>query len=84
VTAALGASSVWAQFARLRDEVEKDGDALARIRAVFAPLESGIWAEADHIANDKAKQQRFVDGAWNRVEHALEALLIEMPTPTAP
>ena len=80
VPAALGVPSVWTRFARLRDEVERDSQALSQIRAVFAPLESELWAEADHVVNDEAEQQRFVACAWDRVEHALDALLAEMPT----
>jgi hypothetical protein len=68
VPAALGASSVWAQFARLRDEVEKDGDSLARIRAVFAPLESvmGRGRSLRTTRPTAAVRRRH----RNRVEHA--------------
>src|SRR5437667_5264744 len=47
VPAALGDPAQWQRFARLRDRVEADPDALPAVRAVLAPIESDLWAEAD-------------------------------------
>ena len=71
---ALADSATWRAFASLRDQVEADGDALAEIRTVFAPVEADLWAEADAIANQPAKHAAFVDDAWLRVAEALAQL----------
>ncbi len=75
VPAALGDPAIWHAFARLRDMVEADGDALGRIRSVFGPLEAGLWAEAHAIAGRPDRHPRFVAQAWARVGRALQTLL---------
>lgn len=67
--------AVWRQFAELRDRVETDGGVLEEIRAVFGPLEGELWAEADEVAPKRERHAEFVEGAWERVEEALDAVL---------
>jgi hypothetical protein len=74
VTAELSDEKVWRRFAALRDRVEADGEALARVREVLAPLEAELWEEADGAASDPAERRAFVSGAWVRVERALDRL----------
>ena len=38
----LGAASTWHRFARLRDRVDADPEALAAVRAVLAPIELAL------------------------------------------
>lgn len=76
----LAGPAKWAKFARLRDIVEADGSQLVRIRAMFAPLESQLWAEADTVAGDTAAQGEFLSMAWREVERTLDGLLAELPT----
>jgi hypothetical protein len=64
----------WARFAELRDRVERDGDELAEIRAVLAPIETELWEEADDSATDPDRRARFTGGAWRRVENGLAKL----------
>jgi secernin len=41
----LGDAATWARFARLRDRVDAEPDALADVRAVLGPVEARLWAE---------------------------------------
>ena len=74
VPAALGDPATWRAFAELRDRVEAGDASLAGIRAVFAPIEAGLWCEADAIADTPERYAPFVDDAWNRVSAALASL----------
>jgi len=71
VPAALGEMRTWERFAALRNCVEREPDALPPIRAVFGPLESELWFEADDVAGRCDKHRAFVEGAWERVKDAL-------------
>src|SRR3954469_22506864 len=66
----------WPRFARLRDRVESDANALAAVRTVLAPLERDLWDEADAIdANGTdAARRTFASTATKRVDAALTAL----------
>jgi secernin len=46
VPAALSDPAVWHRFARLRDRVEADPEALVAIRRRTAPVEAELWADA--------------------------------------
>jgi secernin len=81
VPAALSDSATWHAFEALRDRVERDANALTEIRAVFAPIESQLWLEADTIADQPEKHSAFVDDAWQRVADALAKLV---PLPSSP
>jgi hypothetical protein len=72
VPAALGDPAVWACFAALRDYAWQGPEALAEVRAAFAPLEAELWAEADEIAPRPDRHGPFVESAWRRVGEALE------------
>ena len=50
VPATLGDVDVWRRFAALRDHAWQSPEALAEVRAAFAPLEAELWAEADDVA----------------------------------
>jgi len=71
VPAALGDAAVWARFAALRDYAWTAAEALAEVRAAWAPLEAELWAEADGVAGDPGKHSPFVESAWRRVEEVL-------------
>lgn len=72
VPAALGDPAIWARFAALRDYAWQGLEALAEVRAAFAPLEAELWAEADEIAPRPDRHGLFVESAWRRVEGVLE------------
>jgi hypothetical protein len=74
ITPELSEPTSWARFAALRDRVERDGSELERIRAVLAPIEEELWAEADASCADPAHQARFTAGAWPRVDSGLARL----------
>ncbi len=74
VPTALGDPAIWRRFAALRDHAWQSADALAEVRAAFAPLEAELWAEADEIASHAGKHAAFVESAWRRVEGVLERL----------
>ncbi len=74
VPAELGDPKTWARFARLRDRVEQNGDELGDIRAVFAPIEAGLWEDADDCAADPSRRARFVPNAWPHVDAGLAKL----------
>jgi len=74
VPSALSSRSTWSRFARLRDRVEDDGDALRDIRAVLAPVEAALWDDADDVAGDASAQRDFSTVAWNAVDEALVRL----------
>jgi secernin len=70
----LGEADSWARFARLRDRVDGDRDELTEIRAVLAPIEAELWAEADDHCVDPDRQARFTATAWARVDAGLRKL----------
>lgn len=70
----LGEETTWRRFENLRDRVENDGDALAAVRAVLAPLESALWSEADDVVADPAHHAAYAAEAWRRVDEALGRL----------
>ena len=76
VPAALGDPAQWQRFARLRDRVESEPDALAAVRAVLAPIESDLWAEADEqfATGEQPRLASFAEQASARVDAALAAL----------
>jgi hypothetical protein len=74
ITPELSEPTSWARFAALRDRVERDGSELERIRAVLAPIEEELWAEADASCANPAHQARFTAGAWPRVDAGLARL----------
>jgi hypothetical protein len=59
VPAALNDPARWERFAQLRRRVETEPDALEKVRAVLAPVEDELWADAD---------ERFTTGAWGPLE----------------
>ena len=76
VPTALGDPARWHRFARLRDRVETEPDALAEVRSVLAPVEDELWAEADesYAAGAHAPLASFAAAASARVDAALGAL----------
>jgi hypothetical protein len=74
--AELGDADRWARFARLRDRVEADGEALALVRARLAPIETDAWAAADaHFeAGDTPSFASVANDAWRSIDAALDAL----------
>jgi hypothetical protein len=71
---ALADEGTWRRFLDLRDRVEHDGAELERVRAVLAPLEAALWAEADEVADTASRHEAFVDRAWQQVSGALDRL----------
>jgi hypothetical protein len=73
---ALSDPAQWQRFARLRDRVETDLDALPAVRRVLAPVEAELWADADDrfAAGEPAAIAAFPGAASARVDAALEAL----------
>jgi hypothetical protein len=76
VPAPLGTEREWHRFARLRDRVETDGDALADIRAVLVPVEAELWEEADalHERGELEPIAAFAATAYEPVDAALSKL----------
>jgi hypothetical protein len=74
VPSALGAPVTWARFARLRDRVEADADALPAIRAVLGPVEAELWSDADAVVGDPTQRSTFAASAWAAVDDALTRL----------
>jgi secernin len=76
VPAALADPAQWHRFAALRARVEARADALAEVRAVLAPVEAGLWEEADALwsAGDPAAAAGFARRAYAPVDAALTAL----------
>jgi secernin len=76
VPAALGDPESWRRFDLLRQRAEQDsdGDGLAAIRSILAPLEGELWDEADAVAADPDRQDSFVGSVWARVDDALRRL----------
>jgi secernin len=70
----LGEAETWARFARLRDRVERDSDALVEVRAVLAPIEAELWADADDASAEPVRRAEFVADVWARVESSLVKL----------
>ena len=66
----------WHRFARLRDRVESDAEALGNVRGVLAPVERELWEEADEAASTGARgpKDRFTAGASRRVDAVLTTL----------
>ena len=66
----------WQRFARLRDRVETEPDALAEARSVLAPAEAELWVEADecYAAGAHGPLESFTAAASARVDAALDAL----------
>ncbi len=78
VPAELARTETWSRFAALRTRVEHDSDALAEVRARFAPVEAELWDAADDAVatGTEAALRRVVDGAWPLVDDALRALRV--------
>jgi hypothetical protein len=76
VPAPLGTEREWHRFARLRDRVETNGDALADIRAVLVPVEAELWEEADalHERGELEPIAAFAATAYEPVDAALSKL----------
>ena len=70
VPAALADPAIWRAFEALRNRVESDESALAKIRAVLGPLEAELWTEADEIATRPPEHATFAARAWQRIEAA--------------
>jgi secernin len=67
----------WWRFAALRDRVEHDAGCLAEIRAELAPVEAGLWDEADACPLDTAgaaARSEFAAHAFEPVDRALRRL----------
>jgi len=62
------------RFAALSRAAEADGDALASVRGVLAPVEAELWDEADTLDADPARWQELASAAERRVLDALETL----------
>jgi hypothetical protein len=62
----------WERFARLRERVEADADALAEVRAELAPVEAELWDEADECDDGAA----FARHAFAPVDAALRRLRV--------
>jgi hypothetical protein len=74
VPASLGSAVWWHRFAAVARDVEKDSDVLAVVRALFGPLESDLWDEADVLGSERERWRRFASGAERRVGAALDRL----------
>lgn len=76
VPAILNDPRQWERFARLRDRVESDVDALASVRRALAPVESELWAAADAAADAGTEHAPadFTLNASRPVDAALTAL----------
>lgn len=74
VPPALADEAVWRRFAKLRECVDADADALPAIRSVFDPLEAELWTEADHVALRPDRHAGFVESAWQRVAEAMDGV----------
>jgi secernin len=70
----LGDHDTWARFARLRDRVERNGDELAEVRNVLAPIEAELWEEGDEASSDPEQRDLFITTAWARVDAGLVKL----------
>jgi hypothetical protein len=68
----------WERFARLRERVDNEGDALGEIRAALAPVESDLWDEADQLAEraNHDELSQFSTCAWRPVDAALSRLAV--------
>jgi hypothetical protein len=74
----LADAAQWERFARLRDRVDDDADALAEIRAQLARVEAELWDEADECwrRDDDAALGAFARRAWRPVDAALARLAV--------
>ncbi|HEY1737689.1 MAG TPA: hypothetical protein VGI86_03210 [Acidimicrobiia bacterium] len=74
VPSALGDAATWRAFDRLRARVEADGTELAKIRAVFDPVETGLWDDAERQWIAGVLDPAWPESAWVRVAAALDAV----------
>ena len=74
VPAWLGSEGWWRRFAAVARDVERDTEALARVRAAFGPLEAQLWDEADVLGSDRARWRDFADRAEVRIGAGLDDL----------
>jgi secernin len=73
---ALLADDAFAQrMAQVARVAERDGDVLARVRGVLAPLEAELWDEADVMGGEPVAWKAFADSASRRVGDAVDGLL---------
>jgi secernin len=66
----------WQRFARLRDRMEAERDALERVRRVLAPVEDELWARADdaYATGSGGVLDAFTAAAYVDVDAALDRL----------
>jgi dipeptidase len=66
----------WRRFARLRDRVEEEPAQLANVRALLAPVEAELWAEADaaYVSGDRSRLDAFARTAFALIDAALHRL----------
>jgi len=76
VPSVLSDPSQWQRFARLRDRVECDPDALGEVRDTLGPLELDLWVDADALdmAGTSGPRDDFVRRTDRRVDAALASL----------
>jgi hypothetical protein len=74
----MGDEQQWERFARLRERVDADGDALGEIRATLAPVEADLWDEADQLAARASDEEcsSFATRAWRPIDAALTRLAV--------
>jgi hypothetical protein len=79
---AWGRAATCHRFRALRDRVEQareldpgSVDELARVRAVFSPIERELWSEADAVAaGPPSERAAWATTVWPRVEQGLRSL----------
>ncbi len=66
----------WQRFARLRDRVERDPDALGDVRQRLAPVEAELWVDADAVdaTGTSGRHEELMIRAGKRVDAALTSL----------
>ncbi|MBV8950108.1 MAG: hypothetical protein JOZ99_04480 [Actinobacteria bacterium] len=72
----LAQAETWRRFAKLRDRVERDPEALADVRGVLAPVEAELWdtAEAAAASGEAGPRTACVAASWRLVDSALTKL----------
>lgn len=70
----LGQVELWRAFARLRDRVEADADAIAGLRAELDPIERDLWEQADDLVERPDAWGAFAEQAGRRVAEAAARL----------
>jgi secernin len=72
----LAEAATWSRFARLRDRAEASQDEYDAIRAALAPVERGLWAEADEwfSRGDEDRLRQFAVNAFAPVDDVLHRL----------